>query len=37
MKPKVAVGSQYRFFLLLSKILPYPLKEKIIYKMYADE
>jgi short-subunit dehydrogenase len=35
MKPKVAVGGQYRFFLLLSKILPYPLKEKIIYNMYA--
>lgn len=37
MKPKVAVGNQYRFFLFLNKYLPYRLKEKIIYKMYADE
>jgi len=36
MKPKVSVGSQYRFFLLLNKILPNRLKEKIIYNMYAN-
>jgi len=37
MKPKVAVGNQYRFFLFLNKFLPNRLKEMIIYKMYAEE
>ena len=35
MKPYVTVGLNYKFFMLLNKLLPYKLKERIIYKMYG--
>lgn len=34
-KPIVAVGTKYKFFLFIAKILPRKLVYKILYKMYA--
>ncbi len=36
MKPKVAVGYQYKAFLFLNRYLPTKIKEFIIYRLYAN-